>query len=431
MSLISQTTQSVLDYNLNRDPERLQLKLQALRSDAFAFFRGTAPLFYATLAMPASLLATPKVLACGDLHLENFSSYKGDNRLVYFDLSDFDEACIAPCAFDLARLLSSILLAAKTLGVSKKQATKLMSRFVDVYAINLAAAKPRWVERASAIGPVKQLLQSVKNHHRSDLIARRTTQKKSITKLITDGIHALKADADARHRAESVLFAYAATRPSPAHFEPIDIARRIAGNGSLGLERYVALVRGDGSADGRYLIDIKVANPSALALSIQATQPDWRSEAERVVSLQYTLQAIPPALLGSIGIGERSYVIKELQPTADRVNRQDLKAKSDQLEDFIQTMAEVTAWAHLRGAARFGADNVDALSTFAMDTAWKDALLAHAQLSANLVVQQWQAYVIDFDNGDVPNQLPNKLRRVKARKVESRKVEARKAKRSE
>ena len=145
MSLISETTQSILDYNLGRDPERLQLKLKALRGDTFAFFRGTAPLFYATLAMPASLLATPKVLACGDLHLENFGSYKGDNRLVYFDVSDFDETCVAPCAFDLVRISSSILVAAKTLGIGKKQASKLMAKFVDVYAINLVAAKPRWV----------------------------------------------------------------------------------------------------------------------------------------------------------------------------------------------------------------------------------------------------------------------------------------------
>ena len=417
MSLISETTQSILDYNLGRDPERLQLKLKALRGDTFAFFRGTAPLFYATLAMPASLLATPKVLACGDLHLENFGSYKGDNRLVYFDVSDFDETCVAPCAFDLVRISSSILVAAKTLGIGKKQASKLMAKFVDVYAINLVAAKPRWVERASAIGLVKQLLQSVKNHHRSDLIARRTTQKKSVTKLITDGTHALKANADSRRRAESILAAYAATRPSPAYFEPIDIARRIAGNGSLGLERYVALVRGDGSADGRYLIDIKVANPSALSACIQTPQPAWKSEAERVVSLQYTLQAIPPALLGSIGVGLRSYIIKELQPTVDRVKLRGLKAKSGQLEDVIQTMAEVTAWAHLRGAARFGADNVEALSTFAIEAPWKDPLLAHAQRSANLVAAQWQAYVVDFDNGAVPNQPQNKLPNVKARKA--------------
>ena len=136
-----------------------------------------------------------------------------------------------------------------------------------------------------------------------------------------------------------------------------------------------------------------------------------------MVSLQYTLQAIPPALLGSIGVGLRSYIIKELQPTVDRVKLRGLKAKSGQLEDVIQTMAEVTAWAHLRGAARFGADNVEALSTFAIEAPWKDPLLAHAQRSANLVAAQWQAYVVDFDNGAVPNQPQNKLPNVKARKV--------------
>ena len=206
------------------------MKMRAMRGDAFAFFRGTAPLFYASLDMPVNLQSAPRVVVCGDLHLENFSSYKGDNRLVYFDMSDFDEACVAPCSFDLIRFLSSILLAAKSLNISGKQASALMTTFLDVYASNLSSAKPRWVERATALGPVKQLLQSVKNRHRRDLIAKRCIQKKTITTLIIDGTHALKASAADRKKAESILSAHARTQSvtSPSHFKPIDIARRIA-----------------------------------------------------------------------------------------------------------------------------------------------------------------------------------------------------------
>jgi len=408
------STSAILDHNADRDPERLKLKLQGLRRDPFIFYRGTASLFYTTLQMPSSLLKTPKVFACGDLHLENFGSYKGDNRLVYFDLNDFDEACLAPLSFELTRFLTSILVAAKNLNLTRKQALKLMTEFLDSYAATLKSGKPRWIERATATGPVKTLLQSVKNHHRRDLIARRTVQKNRKATLIIDGIHTLKASAADRTRAISIMSAYASTQPTPSHFEPIDIARRIAGNGSLGLERYVMLVPGNGTVDGHYLIDIKIAVPSALASALASTsdtikatkstnaptaQPAWRSEAERVVSIQYIAQAIPPALLGVVGAGARSYVAKELQPTADRINLLALNGKRRNLSEVIRTMAQATAWSHLRGASRFGANSVESLSTFAASAHWQDATLQTAASAAQLVQTQWQDYVSDYDSG--------------------------------
>ena len=83
---------SILKYNAGREPERVALKYRAMRQDAFSFMRGTCHLYYQD--WPASdrqLNDAPLAWICGDLHLENFGCYKGDNRLVYFDLNDFDE----------------------------------------------------------------------------------------------------------------------------------------------------------------------------------------------------------------------------------------------------------------------------------------------------------------------------------------------------
>ena len=391
------TTESILDDNKGRDPERLRLKLQNLRRDPFSFFRGTAPLFYRTWAAPKSFTTAPKVLACGDLHLENFGSYKGDNRLVYFDLSDFDEGCVAPLTFDVVRFLSSVLVGAKYLNVGEKQANSLLAGFLDTYASAIMSTKPRWVERATATGPVKELLQSLKNRHRIDLISRRTERRGRKIHFISDGIHALDASDGDKASAESILAAYASTQATPAFFEPIAIARRIAGNGSLGLERYVVLVRGTGTEEGRYLIDIKFANPSALAAAIDTKQPSWRSEAERVTWVQRISQAIHPALLGAIGVGRRSYVLKELQPTADRVNLPALNGRKKALADVVQTMAEVAAWGHLRGVSRFGADSADALGKFAGTAAWRKEVVLLAQKSAAIALKQWQEYSKDYD----------------------------------
>ncbi|RCJ32561.1 hypothetical protein A6769_27935 [Nostoc punctiforme NIES-2108] len=82
-------TNNIIDrihcFNLGRNPKLLELKYKAMRSDVFTFYRGTCHLFYEDFPKDLLLNAAPPVWICGDLHLENFGSYKGDNRLVYFD----------------------------------------------------------------------------------------------------------------------------------------------------------------------------------------------------------------------------------------------------------------------------------------------------------------------------------------------------------
>src|SRR6185369_18016042 len=104
--------QRIIAYNRDRDPERLSLKYKAMRKDALAFFRGTCHLFAEDWPQKDRVNDAPDVWVCGDLHLENFGSYKGDNRLVYFDITDFDEAALAPASWDLVRFLTSLRLGA-------------------------------------------------------------------------------------------------------------------------------------------------------------------------------------------------------------------------------------------------------------------------------------------------------------------------------
>ena len=124
-------------YNAGRDPERLRIKYQRMRSDSFAFLRGTCPLFYERLYAAKLSRSTPLVWICGDLHLENFGSYKGNNRVAYFDLNDFDEAALAPASWELVRMLTSVLVGAATLSISPSEAHTLCSVFLDNYAASL------------------------------------------------------------------------------------------------------------------------------------------------------------------------------------------------------------------------------------------------------------------------------------------------------
>ena len=67
------------------------MKLARMRASPFVFLRGTCHRFYERLPNDGPLAKAPLAWICGDAHLENFGTYKGDTRLAYFDINDFDE----------------------------------------------------------------------------------------------------------------------------------------------------------------------------------------------------------------------------------------------------------------------------------------------------------------------------------------------------
>src|ERR1700761_3339001 len=145
MRPIRKLTREILAQNAGRDFDRLTLKCAAMREDAFAFFRGTNSLFLNLLPRKDPLFRAPAILTCGDLHLENLGAFKGDNRLVYFDLNDFDEACLSPFTLELVRFVASIHMAAPGLKLNAAAARRLSSEFLNAYAASILDGKPRWV----------------------------------------------------------------------------------------------------------------------------------------------------------------------------------------------------------------------------------------------------------------------------------------------
>src|SRR5450830_1565201 len=146
-------------FNSGRDPERLAIKYSKMRASAFAFLRGSCHLFYDRLPHDGIFKNFPLVWACGDLHLENFGTYKGDNRLVYFDLNDFDEAALAPASWDLVRLLASVHTGFKEQGASQAEIHGLVERMIASYGTALLAGKALWVEAETATGIVAELFE--------------------------------------------------------------------------------------------------------------------------------------------------------------------------------------------------------------------------------------------------------------------------------
>ena len=106
------------------DTDRLQelvpIRYGRMLQSPFTFYRGSAAV------MAADLAHTPttgiKVQACGDCHLMNFGGFATPERNIIFDINDFDETLPAPWEWDVKRLAASIVLAARSIGLSDAKA---------------------------------------------------------------------------------------------------------------------------------------------------------------------------------------------------------------------------------------------------------------------------------------------------------------------
>ena len=390
---------SIRNYNAKRDPERLQRKYVAMRHDPFTFLRGTCHLFYQQLPDAKWLAKAPPVWVCGDLHLENMGSYKGDNRLVYFDLNDFDEGALAPSSWELVRLLTSVHMAAGSLHLSQAQADHLSLDFLDTYAAELRTGKARWVERDMATGMVGELLDGLHGRLRPPFLDSRTIRKGKHRSLRIDGRRALPVTDKQRDKVAALIDSIAAREDKPRFYRVLDVARRIAGTGSLGVDRFAILVEGKGSPDGNYLLDLKQARPSSLAPYLQLRQPQWPTDAARVVAVQTRMQAISPAFFRAVSMGRKSYVLRGLQPTEDRLALADWRGRLERLEGVLQTMGKLVAWAQLRSSGRDGSATADQLIAFGEKQRWQASLLGLAKRCTKQVQRDWKTYCKAFDKG--------------------------------
>ncbi len=122
----------------------LDRKHDKMRESAFGFLRATYWRWAETVLDICPELATaPSVLSIGDIHLENFGTWRDvDGRLVW-GVNDYDEAAEMPYALDLVRLATSALLAHKTAA----SAQRLTSAVLAGYSRGLAGPQPTVLDR--------------------------------------------------------------------------------------------------------------------------------------------------------------------------------------------------------------------------------------------------------------------------------------------
>ena len=284
-------------------------------ADPFPFFRGT---YYrwATLwsAVCPDLTAAPHVLAVGDLHVENFGTWRDADGRLCWGINDFDEADHLPYTNDLVRLAASARFASKA-GVLNAKTADACRAILDGYRDALAAGGTPFVleERHPDLRAV------------ATAAARDPVQFwAKLTKLLDDP--AVEPPADARA---------ALTRDLPsAGLNPAFRFRARAGMGSLGRPRFVALAEWSG---GRVCREAKALAPPASAWAAGSTDAHGSQMNEAVGGAIRT----PDPFYRTEGV----WVVRRLAPHCSRIGLDSLgKADAGRV---LAAMGAETANVHL------------------------------------------------------------------------------------
>ena len=121
---------------MKADPDAFRTKFRKMAADPFAFYRGSACVFYADVADREDRWAderTGRVWIQGDLHVENFGTYMDGAGVLIFDVNDFDEAYVGHFTWDLQRFAASVALMCWQKALSDDEISRLIETFTRAY----------------------------------------------------------------------------------------------------------------------------------------------------------------------------------------------------------------------------------------------------------------------------------------------------------
>ena len=387
----------IKEFNADRVQAVLPIKYTAMSQDAFSFFRGSCHLFYEDLVTKYPFKDSPVVWICGDLHIENFGSYKGENRLLYFDMNDFDEAILAPLLYEISRLMVSVIIKTVQIKTPVKERDVILAQLLQQYRNTLIKTKSIVIEKETATGLIKKLIDIVDKRKPGSLLLTRTNNKIHKAKLL-QGPRLLTVDNKIKKQLAAIFTPWFTANHSKG-FKVTDIGFRIAGTGSIGVKRYLFLLENKLDPKQKKLIDVKQAKPSSLFKITKLAQPHWPNEADRVVKTQEMMQHVAPAFLSALKFKEDWYVAKQLQPTSDKICITKNAQKNMSFENYIIDLAKITASAQLRSSGRLHSATADELSDFAKDETWAKPLTEWCLQYADKVKQDYKIFYKAWNTG--------------------------------
>ena len=372
-----------------------------MKENMFRFYRGTCHLFYEDLRRSNSIPQSPPAWISGDLHLENFGSFRSDNKQVYFDLNDFDEAILAPATWELARIITSIFIAFESLNIEERRAMKMAQLFLKSYAATLRKGKASYIEPNTAQGIVCDFLTAVAKRKQKEILQKRTIAKKNNLEILMDDPRHFELEKKLKKELFSHIKGWLKNdEDSPYNYKVIDAVFRLAGTGSIGLKRYAFLLKTLNKTGEKYLlIDMKQAVPSSLSPYVDMAQPTWATEATRITTIQQIMQNRSPALLSTSDFRGDSYVMQEMQPTKDSINFKQVKDQYRDMYRVIDDMAMLTASSQLRSSGQQGSAITDELKKFGEDETWQEPLLNYAVAYSHQVKINYTTFLQGYKKG--------------------------------
>lgn len=276
----------------------------------FPFFRAT---YYHWVQLwkehAGDLAEAPSVLAVGDLHVENFGTWRDADGRLCWGVNDFDEVDHLPYALDLVRLGTSVRFAG-SLNIKTAEACRAI---LSGYGKALDAGGIPFV-----LEEKHRRLRSLAMHADRDPV-------KYWKKLQSKLVDSVEPPAEVK----TLL-----TRELPAELTPEFFFRPKAGMGSLGKPRYVALVRWNGSWLAR---EAKALTPPATAWSAGKV----RAKALAAQATERALRCPDPSYRLV-----RGWVLRRLGPRCSRMPLDQLRHAKD-LPRLLRAMGSETANIHL------------------------------------------------------------------------------------
>ncbi|MGW7353462.1 DUF2252 domain-containing protein [Streptomyces sp. NPDC054784] len=413
---------------LAADPAAFQVKFRKMAASAFAFYRGTACLFYADQDAekdggPYLDDRTSRVWIHGDLHAENFGTYMDANGRLIFNVNDFDEAFVGPFTWDLKRFAASVALLGYTKALSDEQITDLIRTYAAAYRERVrslaAGAKGDDIPSLNldtAEGPVLAALRAARAHTRFGLLEG-MTEIREWERRFSPGGGTVDLDSATRYKVLDAFDAYLDTVPGATAVRPDAyrvkdvVGRRGIGIGSAGLPSYNILLEGHSDAlENDLVIYMKQAQTSAVSRHITdpAIRDYFRHGGHRTVISQRALQAHADPWLGWTELDGKGQLVAEVSPYAVDLDWSDLDSP-EEISQVVADLGRATATMHAAADDESGHTLVPFSTERAIDAAiagdedgFAELLVDFAHEYGTTARRDHQIFVDLFRNGRIP-----------------------------
>ncbi|GAA2488537.1 DUF2252 domain-containing protein [Winogradskya humida] len=404
------------------DPAAFRRKFRKMAASPFAFYRGSASLFYADQAgayQDDRFLTehTSRVWIHGDLHAENFGTYMNSSGQLVFNVNDFDEAYVGPFIWDLKRFSASLALIGYSKALSDDVITSLVRTFAGAYLTELRAIAHGGDDAIGSItldnadGVLRRVLQEARLNTRVDLLAGQTTIDEYERRFsLGDGVY----DVDEQTAATVTAAFQDYLKTLPSHGDGISTGikdiklRKGVGIGSAGLPSYNMLLEGHTQAlENDVIIYMKQAQVPAVARWIddERVRAYFKHQGHRTAESQRALQAHADPWLGYTELSGVGQLVAEVSPYASDLDWSDVN-EPEELTGVVADLGRAVARMHSVADDESSHDLVDFSTEEAIvaevdkdEAGFVDVLVDFAHRYGDQAREDHQDFVDLFRNG--------------------------------